>query len=115
MSNQYEVTGCRTFTNGGTAIARGLRVKLSSGVLALAGDEASIGVTINRIEANEAGVVRLHNAQGTATMTAAGSFAVGATMYYAAGGKCDDSGTTTFGIALSASSGDGDLVEVLPD
>lgn len=112
-------TNTRTFLNGGTAIERGRRVKLSSGVLALAalGDgDVELGVTETRIEANGYGAVRLRSAAGTREVQAAVEIAVGDSTYSAADGKVSDvaaTGATKRGIALTAASGDGAIFEEL--
>jgi predicted RecA/RadA family phage recombinase len=107
----------KSLVNGATAIGRGLRVKLSSGVLVLAGlTDRELGVMFNRCEANDHAGVLLRTAAGTCPMVAADSFAVGATLYTAASGKVSDTqGTGAFaiGTALEAASGDGSIVEVL--
>lgn len=107
----------KSFVNGGTALDRGLRVKLSSGVLALAGlAEREIGVLTARAEANDHAGVYLRTAAGTVQMVAADSFAVGAVVYTAANGKISDTqgtGAVAIGEALEAASGDGSIVEVL--
>ncbi len=115
MSQPSYVEGpTRTFTADG-AIAQNLRVKLSSGQASLAGDEDDIGVLENEsYAASDEVAVRLNNAPGTRIMVAAGAIAVGAEVFAAAGGKVDDTGTRSRGTALTATSADGEELEVLP-
>lgn len=105
----------RTFTSA-AALSPHLRVKLSSGKVALSGSEdEDIGTVEKRCHAaNELVPIRLRTAQGTRKVVAAGSFALGATLYKAANGQVDDSGTHAIGTALEASTGAGDVVEMLP-
>lgn len=99
------------------ATAEFLRVHFdSSGTVAIS-DASTQHDGVSMIEAFAAGdplSVRLNNAAGTVKMTAAGSFAVGATLYAAAGGKVDDSGTIVVGKAMHAAGANNDVVEVLP-
>jgi hypothetical protein len=107
----------RTFTNGASAIARCIRVKLSSGVLAVAGiGDREIGTTVTRIEASVDGAVRLRSADGTAKFTASGAITSGASVYGAASGKISSTqgvGAFLIGTALEAASDDGSIIEVL--
>ena len=113
--SQYVETPCRTF-EAGAAIARYLRVKLSSGVLAVAAaTDPDIG-TIERetFADGDLAPVRLRNAQGTRKMVAAGAITLHANVYGAAGGKVDDVENENFyGMALEAATADGDVIEVL--
>lgn len=106
----------KSLPNGATALGRGLRVKLSSGVLALAGlTDREVGVLTARAESNDHAGVYLRSMAGTVQMVAADSFAVGAILYTAASGKVSDSalaGSFVVGRALEAASGDGAIVEV---
>ncbi len=113
--SQFVETACKAFT-AGAAIAKHLRVKLSSGKLAAAGvSDQSIG-TIEQASFADGDVVavRLRTAQGTVKMVAAGAITAGANVYAAASGKIDDA-VTPFpeGIALEAATADGDIIEVL--
>ncbi|MBW3540755.1 MAG: DUF2190 family protein [Planctomycetes bacterium] len=114
--SQFVETPCRTF-EAGAAIGRYLRVKLSSGKLAVAGaTDADIG-TIERetFAAGDLVAVRLRLAQGTRKMVAAGAFDLHANLYGAASGRVDDVVNENFqGIALEAATAAGDIVEVLP-
>ncbi len=113
---QYVDGNTKSFLNGGTAIAKAIRVVLSSGVLAVAAvTQKELGVTIGRIEANVSGAVRLRSASGTCQYTANAALAVGAQVYTAAAGKVGPSVSTAFllGETLEATTADGDYVEVL--
>jgi hypothetical protein len=58
--------------------------------------------------------VKLANSPGTRTCLASGAFAAGATVKRAANGKVDDGAAgANYGIAMEASTGDGDMPEVL--
>lgn len=107
----------KSFLNGGTAIARGIRVKLSSGKLTAAGiGDRELGVMTARCEADEHGSVYLRTAAGTVQMVASKSITSGAAVYTAANGKVSDAqGTGAFAVgqALEAASGDGSIIEVL--
>lgn len=107
--------GTRTFPKGGTELGPYLRVYLSSGVLALAGaTDDELGVMEQRaLAADATGAVRLNGTNQTVRVVAASAITAGATIYRAASGKVDDSGTEVFGIALDAASGDGSVIEAL--
>jgi len=117
--SQFVETPTKTFTAGG-AIGQHIRVKLSSGVLAVAGlgatdEPVELGtITEASFASGDVRAVRLRNAQGTAKMVAAGAFSAGAAVYGAAAGKVDDvvSGAA-LGIALEAATAANDIVEVL--
>lgn len=115
MAEQYDSRN-RMFT-AGAAIAKHLRVKLSSGKLAAAGiADKEIGTLIEASFADlDVRPVRLRTAQGTTKFVANAALAVGADVYTAASGKVGASATTAFyiGVALSASGADGDVIEVL--
>lgn len=116
MSGQYVETGRKGFVNGGTALNRYLRVKLSSGVLALAGiTDREIGVLGERVEASKHGDVILSSASGTTPMVASAAISAGALVYTAASGKIGASASTAYivGTALEAATADGDVIEVL--
>lgn len=116
MSGQYFEGNVKAFPNGGTAINRYLRVKLTSGELALAGlADKDIGVTVARVEADAHGGVLLRTAAGTTPMVAAAAISAGATVFTAANGKVSNTATGAFqvGIALEAATADGDIIEVL--
>lgn len=113
--SQYIDGPNKTFTNGLTAYARCLRVKLSAGVLALAGaDDMEIGTLVDRAEISAPASVRLQTASGTTQFVAAGTFSAGATLYGAADGKVDDvPSAMRIGIALEAATGAGDIIEAM--
>ena len=112
--SQYVETPTKSFVCGG-AIAPFLRVKTPA-ALAVAG---ATDVELGTIEQAAFAIydvrsVRLRTAQGTCKMVAAGTFAIGATLYGAAGGKVDDvDNGNRIGIALEAATAANDVVEVL--
>lgn len=117
MTSHVE-TNTRGFPTGGTAIARHLRVKLSAGVLAVAGiaDEDIGTIEYDVFTSSTEASVRLKSATGTRKMVAAGAFSAGAVLYAAASGKVDDVVTAQrVGIALGAATAAGDIIEVLTD
>lgn len=114
-------SGLLSFDAGG-AIARLLRVKLSSGVLAVAGLADGPGVELGTMDdvafaAGDKVCVRARNLTGSRKTVANAALAVGAKVYTAASGKVGASATGAFleGIALTASGADGDIIEVLTD
>ena len=112
--SQFNESNVKTFTNDSSAIGRYLRVKLSSGVLALAGaSDTELGVTRSRIEASVPGGVHVRTAQGTVPMVAAGAISAGAEVFAAASGKIASSGSVSIGTTLEASTADGDIIEIL--
>ena len=116
MSGQYCENGCRTFINGGTALARYTRVKLSSGVLAAAGlADKELGVLARRGDASDYAGVLLRTAEGTTPMIAAEAISAGATVFTAADGRVGNTATGAFqiGVALEAATADGDIIEVV--
>lgn len=113
--SQYVETPTRAFA-ASSALGQHLRVKMSAGVLALAGaTDVEIG-TLDRpvVTGDEVGTVRLRSAQGTRKMVAAGAITANNPVYAAASGKVDASGTVFCGTALEASTANGDVIEVLP-
>jgi hypothetical protein len=114
--SQYVEGPIKAFT-AGAAIAKHLRVTLSSGKLAAA------GITVKEIgtleEASFADLdvrpVRLRTAPGTVRMVANGAISLGAAVFTAASGKVGPSAATAFvlGTALEAAAADGDVIEVL--
>ncbi|MDD5657872.1 MAG: DUF2190 family protein [Elusimicrobia bacterium] len=113
---QYVDTNTRSFTAGET-IAQHLRVKLSAGVLAVAGAaDSELGTVLNRAVSGDAVAVRLRTAAGTCKMVASGEIAAGADVYTAAVGKITataGSGIFCVGTSLEAATADGDVIEVL--
>lgn len=114
--SQYVDSGCRAFT-AGAAIGKNLRVKLTSGKLALAGiTDREIGTTEQASFADgDVVMVRLRTAPGTVKMTAAAAISAGALCYTAANGKTSVSAATAYivGHALEAATADGDVIEVV--
>lgn len=100
----------------GEALEAYRRVKLDSGsgtnvVYADAG-EAAIGVTVEKVASGDSVGVRLNKHGGTHKLTAAGTFAVGATLYGANDGKVDDAVSgSAIGTALAAATAANDIVE----
>lgn len=128
---QVIATATRTFACT-SDLERGIRVKLSAGVLAAAGAaDDDLGTMATRYESTGLGAsgqaaVVLKNAQGTVEMVASEAIAIGDVVEKAASGKVavmDTGGSlsTTYepvdriGIALTAATADGDIIEVLPD
>lgn len=115
--SQFVDTKTKTFTAAG-AIAQNLLVKLADGVVNVAGaNEQPIG-TIER-EAFASGdvvPVSLLSGQGTFKAVAQTAIAQGAIVYGTAGGKVNVTSTAQIrvGIAMEASSADGDAIEIMP-
>lgn len=118
--SQYDDSGLKGFP-AGAALAANLRVKLSAGLLALAGaSDQELGTTVRSTFANtnfdsgyEDATVRLRTKQGTSMMVAVDAITAGNPVYAAASGKISAAGTVLIGIALEASTTDGDVIEVL--
>jgi hypothetical protein len=114
--SQFVETRNRTFISGGVLEPYRL-VRLSTGKLAYNGDANTdwLGSTLVKTPAADLLTdVTLRNAEGTIILTAAGSIAAGVSVYAAADGKVDDTGTVLIGQALQAAGADGDWIEVLP-
>ena len=109
----------RTFQATAVAIsAYSLVVVDSNGLISVAGDSSSdtiIGVTTDDIAASGWGNVRFLGAGGTIEVLAGGdTIAVADTVYNDGSGKIGtDNGNTKIGLALQASSADGDVIEVV--
>ena len=91
----------------------------SSGTISVSGDNATeqiIGVALEDIAASGYGAVQLLNAGGTIEVLAGGNtIAVAATVYIDGSGKVGtDTSNTKIGVAMQASSADGDVIEVIP-
>lgn len=118
-STTHQQSG-RTFQATGVAIDPYILVTLdSSGTIAMSGDNATeqiIGVTTEAIAASGYGNVQLLNAGGTVEVTCGGNtIAVADSVYIDGSGKVgDDTSNTKIGVALQASSTDGDVIELLP-
>jgi len=104
------------FINGiaNAAIAPGLRVKWSSGKIAIAGDEACIGVAHTRSYADGDPIV-VHDIRspGTHMFVAGGAIAAGAAFTSAAAGKVvtGTGGNEDYGPAITAATADGGQFE----
>lgn len=109
----------RTFT--ATAVALGAYKLVSldaSGTVAASGDNSTdvvVGVTLEAVGASENVAVQLRNAGGTAELTCGGdAIAVGDAVYTDGSGKIGTDNTNVLiGYALSASSANNDIIEVL--
>lgn len=103
----------RTFT-AGAALAARRRVKLSGASVVYAGDEEdAIGVTEFAVALGEDVTIRLINTGGTFEVEAAGAITAGGSVYAAADGKVEATGTNAKGAALEAATADGDIIECL--
>lgn len=111
----YTEANTITLTCNG-ALGQGLRVKLSAGVLALAGaSDFEIGVMQNpTFSGDTRGTVRLRNSIGTLPMVAVDAITAGDTVYAAASGKVSATGTIVVGIARTTTTADGDFIEIVP-
>lgn len=114
--SQYVETPTKTLVAGG-AISEHLRVKLSSGELAVAGlTDQDLGVADRPAYADGDPIaVRLRSAQGTAKMVAATAITAGAPVYTAASGEISATkamGAVLRGYAKEAATADGDIIEV---
>ncbi len=114
-------TSPMTFT-ASEAIAQKLRVSI---VAASATDPAGVeiadatthGVGVNDfvVASGDLCTVNLFNGNGSVEVVALTAFAVGATIYPAAGGKVDDAVSgVPLGTALQAATADGDIIEIIP-
>lgn len=115
----YLATPTRTFPNN-AALAKHLRVKISSGFLIAAGiGDKDLGtMEYASLSTDEAGCVRMRTAQGTAMYIASAAIAANAEVYTAASGKISSTkgtGAFSLGTALTAAAADGDYIEVLPN
>jgi len=119
MSQQTEGPNKSFEADGSVAMPQYSRVKVTAGVLALAGvTERGIGIIQEPVYANgltQHVAVRLWNAPGSFKMIAAGAVTLDANVYAAASGKMDDTVTTVLiGKALETASGNNSIIEVLP-
>ena len=120
MGSTTKNTSGRTFQATAVAIpAYSLVTVDSNGLISASGDNATeqiIGVTTEDVAASGYGNVQLLNAGGTIEVLAGGNtIAVAATVYIDGSGKVGtDTSNTKIGVALQASSADGDVIEVIP-
>jgi hypothetical protein len=115
MSTQSERNKAFIATAAVTAFRR---VKLTSGsgtaVEHSGAGEAAIGTAQNSAAIGEEVNVRLDNGGGTSKVAVAAGVVLGAAVYNAATGYCDDAASgTSFGTALEAGTNAGDIIEVL--
>lgn len=113
---QFVETPTRALPASG-ALGQYLRVKLTGGQLVLAGAaDVEIGtMDVPAYVAGQSYAVRLRSAQGTVKMVAAGAIAAGAEVYSDANGTVGTTNTNPHrGTALTAASGAGSIIEVLP-
>lgn len=111
--------GVMTFIANG-AIAKGRRVKLHTtpGQVALAGDEAYIGIAMSRTTAAGQPIAVLDaRAPGLQEFVAGGAIAAGDSVTSAANGKIvtGTAGVVDMGKAVTAAAADGDTLLVLPN
>jgi len=118
MSQMYEA-GRRSFTVD-AAYSRCIRVKLSATAnqVTVAGvtDQEAGTLSAATFNAGDACDVILRTAQGTQQLVAAGAITVNSVVYTAASGKISSTqatGAIAIGVALTAASASGDIVEVL--
>jgi len=120
MSTTTFNTGNRTFEATAVAIpAYSLVTVDSSGTISVSGDNATeqcIGAVTEDVAASAYGSVQMLNTGGTIQLIAGGdTIAVAATVYLDGSGKVGtDTTNTKIGLALKASSTDGDVIEVIP-
>jgi hypothetical protein len=108
----------KAFTAGAT-LGRYTRVKISSGVLALAGAlDKDVGVVTRPVTvANTPVDVMLRTSNGTTPMVASGAITANSPIFTDANGQVTSTGAGTnnlnLGLALTAASNAGDIIEVL--
>ncbi len=114
--SQFVESNTKAFT-AGAAIASYLRVVLTAGKLAAASASQKMLGTIDRDTFADGDVVavRLRTATGTRKMVASEAISAGARVYAAASGKVAADGSIVEGVALEASTADGDVIEVMTD
>jgi len=114
-------TSPKTFT-ASEAIAKKLRVSIVAAsstdpVGVEIADATTHGIGINEVvvASGDLCAIDLFSSGKSNEVVAAGAFAVGATIYPAAGGKVDDAVSgVPLGIAVEAATADGDIVEIIP-
>lgn len=114
MSTAHTEGRTKTFP-ANTALAKGIRVKLSAGFLAAAGaSDVELGTLENAIlSTDELGTVVLRTADGTETFVASEAITAGNPFYAAASGKVAATGTVYCGTALEAATANNDQIEGL--
>lgn len=118
--SQIRTDRCAPFT-AGAALSENLRVKLSSGLLQLAGVGASdetleIGTIVEgkSFASGDRTTVALRSAQGTTKMVASAAIGQGVAVYGAANGKIATTVSgAAIGVSLEAATADGDFIEVM--
>lgn len=107
----------RSFPND-SALGKYLRVKDSSGNLALAGEEDELGVMEeNSLAGDAVAPVRFLEEGKSIYMVASGAISQFADVYRTTAGKITATQGTSedrLGVALEAATADGDVIEVLP-
>lgn len=103
-----------TFPNN-SALAEGTRVLMSAGYLvAASGSQDELGTIEQRVLATDTVATVLPiNAPGVRHMIAAGAINALATVYAAAAGKIDATGTLLRGMSMEAASGAGSVIRVM--
>ena len=99
-----------------SALAAWRRVHISSGLLDYAGASDTDAVGVLERAAFAAGdyvEYRMITAEGTCQVMASDAITAGASCYAAASGKVAPSGSVLVGIAMEASSADGDIIQVM--
>lgn len=76
--------------------------------------QSPIGVNMAFAASGSQAAIMLLGKEGTITCEASAAVALHGRLAPTADGKCDDSGSPAFGLALQVASADGDLIEVLP-
>lgn len=114
--SQYNASGHKGYVTD-NALAKGLAVKLSAGkvVVATAGTDFIIGVTVAPASAGSVADIRLRSSQGTTLVKAGGTIAIGDAVTATTGGAAittSTAGNKVIGVALEAGVS-GDFIEVL--
>lgn len=99
----------------GEALTEHTVVKLSSGELVAAGatDDVALGTVARTVADGDAASVIVFGTYPVFLARAHAAFSAGATIYLAAAGRVDDSGTTKIGIAQNAAGAQDDVVAVI--
>lgn len=114
--NTRNDTGFKPFLVGTGGVVRNTRVKLDTGTIVTAGaGEDAIGVALDTVADGVYCAVKLFCAPGTQAIVAAGTFALGATIYGAATGQIDDAVSgNKIGTAAEACTAAGQVIEIIP-